>query len=89
MLLLASCIGGPVLWPWYLATSALLLLLATRGWTPLAIALGTIGSMMALPVGIVAAQRLSFAAELLAVGGVLVYAALRRREQPAMASASG
>jgi alpha-1,6-mannosyltransferase len=60
--LLVLFITGPVLWPWYLIPSALLLLTTRHYLTPLL--LGAVPALAALPVGIVLSQRTGFTAEL-------------------------
>ena len=85
MLLFAVLVGAPVLWPWYLAVCAFVLLLdGSRGIVPAAV-LGCVGSLMALPVGAVGAQRLAFGAEV--VGALILLAAVGGRSRGAMRGA--
>jgi hypothetical protein len=74
--LLVALLAGPVLFPWYLAPSALLLL-AARRYLP-ALLLGAVPALAALPVGIVVSQRTSFVAELLGLAVLLGMIARRR-----------
>jgi alpha-1,6-mannosyltransferase len=74
--LLVVLLAGPVLFPWYLAPSALLLL-AARRYLP-ALLLGAVPALAALPVGIVFSQRTSFVAELLGLVGLLAVLVTRR-----------
>lgn len=71
LVVLLAC--GPVLWPWYLAPAALLLV--RSGQWLLAGLLGAVPALVALPVPVVTAQRVAVAAE---VAGVAVLLWCRR-----------
>jgi hypothetical protein len=77
-LLLVVTLANPVLWPWYLVPVALLLLAAGR--TTAAAALSASATLMALPLHVVAAQRLAVAAEATALL-LLVLTRHRARQQ--------
>ena len=74
---------GPVLWPWYLAPVAALLLTSrsVRGWMAAALC-GTAPAIAALPVPVVQMQRVAYAAEAVGVTALAVASIwVRQRRQ--------
>lgn len=84
---------GPVLWPWYLAPVAALLLTSrsVRGWMA-AVLCGTAPAIAALPVPVVQMQRVAYAAEAVGVTALVVaslWVRQRRRAGNAVSPAAG
>jgi hypothetical protein len=74
--LAVTSLAAPVVWPWYLAPAALLLLLAGR--PAYAAAVGAAPALTALTLPVVHAQRVGIAAELVAVTAVGLWLVARR-----------